>query len=210
MQPVKSYSDLSEAEQQAIIQEQLDNTPCEAVSWQDLNDSATILPDLETEGRHLILNYLGYLPAPHLTLPHEPFIRSIIQGVRQGTVSRDEAFEVVEHIKQIRNSDMKHNPIGDYEPSIYKTYQHYYTPYGQMARERLVKFLRYEPELIHSILAELWLREVMARDTLHLPGHMTEIDYRAITLVKYREVLLADGKEAADASPLIRHSQTTG
>lgn len=176
-----------------------------AVSWNDLKAATTILPDLETKARELIEQRLGYLPHDSALLRYEPFLRGLIQAKHQGQLSESNfMLQVDEHIKLIRNEDMKHNLCLTYEPEIYESYHNCFVPYGYAVRNRLIRFLGYEPKLAHSVAAELWLREVIARDTINLPDYMTAVDYKVITLIKYREVLLQQGKMSADSSPLIR------
>jgi hypothetical protein len=50
----------------------------------------------------------------------------------------------------------------------------------------------------------MWMRNVLARDTIQLYDTITPIDWKALTLVRYREVLLEQGQGAADASTLLR------
>jgi len=52
-------------------------------------------------------------------------------------------------------------------------------------------------------VAEMWLRTILARDTIKLPDEMSPIDYKALTLIRYREILLSKGKLAADNWPLL-------
>lgn len=59
------------------------------------------------------------------------------------------------------------------------------------------------PELKHSLVAEMWLRTVYANDTVALLEDATPIDYKVITLIRYREILLSQGKEAADNWPVL-------
>lgn len=177
----------------------------EAVSWKDLALSAVVLPDLEEAARTLIDRRLGYLPHLSVRLPYEPYLRTLLQQKHQGQLST-EAFvkETEVHCKLIRNADMAH--YADPEPaSHYQTMYHdFFHLHGIRAKTRLSRFLGYELQPEHSLMAELWLWEIMAHDTIQLPESPTAVDNKALTIIRYRELLLTKGKEAADASPLER------
>ncbi len=162
------------------------------IQWQDVAASATVvLPEWEAEGRRLIEQRLGYLPHECHYLPPEPFIRGLLHTHHQGLMTEDKfRQETDEQVKLIRNSDMQHNTCLTYDEAIYRTYAKYVAAYGHAAKERLTRFLVYEPLLEHSLIAELWLQEILARDDCRLPPSITEVDVKAMTLIKYREVLL--------------------
>lgn len=174
-----------------------------AVDWNDVLLGATTFPEVEEKCEQLIEHWLGYLPHPSSIIKYTPYLRALLMSQTQGTITDiDFAQQVDDHIKLIRNEDLKYNACLEYEPGIYQNYHHNFAPYGQIVRDRLSRFLGYTPNLEHSLIAELWLRDVIANDSLQLPAHMTACDYKAITLVKYREVLLRDGIDAANASPI--------
>lgn len=175
-----------------------------ALHWEDFLADATTLTHLKDTGRGLIELNLGYLPPDEVMMPFEPYLRALIQLHWQNTLSQDEILDQAEeHVKLIRNADMKHNTCQAYDEAIYQNYRNTFVPYGYAVKERLTNFLGYEPKIEHSLIAELWLRDIMADDTYRMPDEMTPDDVRALTLIKYREVLLAKGQEAADASPLL-------
>ena len=192
----KAYN---EAAQEAIA---------EAVSWKDIALSTTVLPNLEDATQELIEQRLGYLPHLAIRLPYEPYLRALLQQKNQGQLST-EAFvgETQAHCQLIRNADMAH--YADPEPAhqFQSMYAEFFHLYGIKAKARLSRFLGYEPALEHSLSAELWLWEIMARDTIRLPESFTAVDYKALTIIRYREVLLSQGRAAADASPLFKPCQ---
>jgi hypothetical protein len=187
-----------------IFAEAIAESHREAFQWKSLENAATILPHLDEPAQNLIEQRLGYLPSQHVTLPHEPFIRALINSYQQGQLSaEDYSLQLEEHIKLIRNDDMEHNLMNDYRPSDYKNYLDTFIPYGQQAKDRIIGFLGYEPKLKHSLAAEMWLRKMFAMDNFRLPEQITAIDYKVLTLIRYREILLEFGKQIADASPLL-------
>lgn len=175
----------------------------EAVSWNDLQLNATVLTDLEETTQNFIENRLGYMAHRAVRLRFEPYLRALIQNYRQGVLSADEfSDQADEHIKLIRNQDMEHYSSLDHSEHYKDMYERLFNLYGLQAKERLTRFLGYEPELKHSLMAELWLWDIMSQD-IRLGEKITAIDYKAITIIRYREILFSEGKVAADDSPLI-------
>ncbi|MCK8491773.1 hypothetical protein M0L20_07905 [Spirosoma sp. RP8] len=174
-----------------------------AVQWDDLAVASTVLVDLENVGLLLIKRLLGYLPPQHVTLPYETYLRALVHNYRQNQLSgNDFIHQAIEHVKMVRNADMKQNLCSTYPPRDYTYYHETFTPYGLQVKQRLTRFLGYEPHLNHSLSAELWLRAELASDASSLSESITAVDIRAITLIKYREALLDNGKLTADKSPL--------
>lgn len=182
-----------------------------AVSWKDLALNATVLPNLEDQTNDLIERRLGYLPHHSVTLPYVPYLRAILQSYHQGSLNAD-AFthEAEEHLKLIRNADMQHYSAPEPAVHFVQSYQKLFGLYAEKTKERLIRFLGYEPDLKHSLMAELWLWEVMAMDTIRLPDGPTAVDFKALTIIRYREILFSKGKAAADASPLSGVGKTVG
>lgn len=176
----------------------------ETVSWEDFSLSSTVYPELEQQCKDLIKERLGYLPHKKITIRFEPYLRALLKQYQFGDFEIDTLYNLADaQIRLIRNLDMKPNSCLEYDPLIYQNYLETYVPFGQKVRDRLAVFLRYEPQLQHSLVAEMWLREIMAMDTLVLPSHITAIDFKAITLIKYREFLLSQGQAAAGQSPIV-------
>ena len=175
-----------------------------AIHWDDFITDATTLTDLRETGRGLIEINLGYLPPDDVMLPYEPYLRALIQSYWQNVIPEDDFFQQVEdHIKLIRNADMRHNVAPVYDEAIYRNYSETFPTYGYAVKDRLSGFLGYVPQLEHSLIAEMWMRDIMADEMYKLPVEMTPDDIRALTLIKYREVLLKDGQAEADKSPLL-------
>lgn len=185
-------------------QEAVKEAISEAVSWKDLTLNATVLPDLESATKDLIERRLGYLPHPAVSLPYEPYLRALLQSEHQGTLSSDAFTEQADdHCQLIRNADMVHYSSPEPAAHFVQSYQKMLGIYGLQAKERLTRFLGYEPRLEHSLMAELWLYDLMIRDTIRLPDSPTAVDFKALTITRYREILFTRGKAAADASPLL-------
>lgn len=175
------------------------------VRWHDLSLAARALPELEQQAHDVIETWLGYLPHPCVTLPDEPSIRLALHKHRRGEWNEATYHQRLEPaMKRVRNRDLRHNAEPTYHPEIYQTYAATYHPYGFAVRQRLVSFLGYEPALACSLIAELWLRNAVVENQGLLLVGRTALDWRAMTLVKYREVLLAHSKAAADESALVK------
>jgi hypothetical protein len=176
----------------------------ESIEWKTLESAATILPHLEIEAQNLIERRMGYLPAQRIILPHEPFIRAFINSYQHGQLTAEEfSFQTEAHIKLIRNADMEHHLCTDYAPELYKNYWATFMPYGSQAKDRIASFLGYEPKLEHSLAAEMWLRKIFAMDNFYLSNEITAIDYKVLTLIRYREILVEYGQEKANTSQLL-------
>ncbi len=175
----------------------------EAISWDDLNLNATVLVNWETQTKELIEKRLGYLPHPAISLRYEPYLRALLQNRHQGLIT-SEVFrqEADEHLKLIRNVDMEQYSGRDYAPHFKQMYQKMFEFYGVKAKERLKFFLGYEPAAEHSLLAELWLWDVMSKNIILPPGRPTAVDYKALTIIRYREILYLHDKINADKSDL--------
>ncbi len=174
-----------------------------ALSWEDIELGAIALPELEEITQQIIESYLRYLPHPSILLKYEPYVRALVHSHKQNGISDDE-FEkqVVEQIKLIRNEDMNLNTCLVYNQSIYDNYQENYHAYRTQVKDRLTRFLGYTPNLEHSLVAEMWMQHCLADDTFQIGEEITAIDYKAITLIKYREALLRFGLQEANNSPL--------
>ncbi|TKT93305.1 hypothetical protein [Dyadobacter frigoris] len=177
----------------------------EIISFQDLVAAETVLPHLTDSGHELINFYLGYIPDNFDTLPQEAFIRTVVYQFKNGSITKDELFEQAAiHIKEIRNNVMKEHLQEGFDFETYQDYESFHPEYRFAVSDRLKMFMGYEPNLEHSVKVELMLRQQMANDLCYFPDdEMTSLDIQAVSIIKYRKILLTDGKAAADASPLL-------
>ncbi|MFD1258586.1 hypothetical protein ACFQ3S_17400 [Mucilaginibacter terrae] len=65
------------------------------------------------------------------------------------------------------------------------------------AKARLISFLGYVPALETSVFAEVFLREAMLEPKYNFSDRLNTTDLEALTLIKFREVLLTKGLKAA-------------
>ena len=178
-----------------------------AMDWQEIITYSACLPHLEKQAQRLVDGFIGYLPLPMVYIRHEPFVRALIASFQSGNISEDVFLRETEfYTKMMRNDDMKKygwarddvffdNNVEQYETNL--------SQYKQAARDRLSEFLDYEPSIEHSWDAEIYLRQVFTMDFYYKEMPYCLLDYRAVTIVKYREHLMLSSKEAADNSPLV-------
>lgn len=176
----------------------------EIISWDDIKAVSEIFPELEETGRSIIKRLLGYMPPDYVVFPFEPSLRAVANSYRGGGITGDQFISQSEEIiKLIRNKGMEEHADIPYKDWVCEQYDNYLPHLAEQARKRLVGFLRYEPKLETSMGAEILLRMNFANDKSYLPEKLVNTDVQVITIVKYREVLLSQGKEAADKSPLM-------
>ena len=175
----------------------------EKCHWNELCQAATIYPELEAEGRQVILDLLGYMPPDSVIFLHEPALRAVIHQERCGLIPFEKYYDLIdETIKLIRNDDLRPHNLPKYYQQDFASYHRQWNPYGQRAKDRITELLGYEPKLEHSLMAENMLRSFYAAsDVLQTKG-LTEFDCLAVTVIKFREVLTAEGLQAALASEL--------
>lgn len=176
------------------------------VHWKDIIASSTILPEHEQSGLELIERRLGYLPHVCVYTPFEPYLRGLINSHQRGFLTDEQyTIDVDEHIKLIRNADVKragwHKKL-EYTDQDYRMYERNRIIYKEKARARICMLLGYVPELKYSLEAEVKMREFF-REESHWERGWYIFDFFIITIIKYREYLLDHGQEAADQSPLI-------
>ncbi|MBS0645191.1 MAG: hypothetical protein JSR97_01185 [Verrucomicrobia bacterium] len=178
------------------------------INWQELVDYESLYPEHKERAEKLIRICLGYMPPETGSFfYYEGKIRKAIERFNIEKYSEQMHFdEVYAIVTDIRNEDMKkdnfcRDEYNERDMEAYTTYG--LVPYSQIARDRLAHYLGYYPELKYSLEAELFLRYYLADDKLILNEKITAYDLRAMTIVKYREVLLTKGQEAADISPLV-------
>ncbi len=173
----------------------------ETIGWDNITLSTTVFPELEQQAKDTIERCLGYLPSLHHTISFEPYIRSLIHQFRHGQITKTAFYqEIQELVKLVRNTEMESQSLV-YSDDLFERYNSTFEHFGLAARNRVIRFLGYEPELQYSLVAELCLRKVLATDIL--PDCITSMDYMIMTMIKYREILFSEGKIAADSSPLI-------
>ncbi len=180
----------------------------ELVTWDQVMTCATVLPELQNEAQAKIRDYLGYLPNPSAYMNHEVFIRALIDQYRKHEISKEKFDEEMNvHIRHIRNDDILQggyiDNMGEYTLTDMERYRTHFVQYSEKAKDRLKHFTGYVPALQYSLYAQLMIRELCAMDGYVEEMIPTAVDYKAINLIQYLEVLHKYGKEQADDVPPI-------
>lgn len=176
----------------------------DAVSWEDIIIREKVHPELEVQTLSLIEKRLGYIPRQSITLLYEPDLRLYYHQYLFGKIDLDGLYyRTDELLKVMRKWDLKADTKLFDEPDIYKQYYQQYLPYVQMAHQRINQILGYEPPMEYSLAAVIWLSQVIAKDNSPLPDCISGVDYRVMTSIRYREILMTEGETAANNSPLL-------
>jgi hypothetical protein len=176
------------------------------ISWDDLNDNVSVLPQHAEQAENEIFRHLGYTPPKIISLRHEPFIRALIEDKLQGRLT-PEAFRdaVAVQVRHIRNDDMQRGGWASvYTEADYQRYDTHLPQFKERARARLLKGLGFEPPLEYSLDAELILREQFLFDWFSEEHNIyTAYDCRALTILFYRKALAESGREVANSIDLM-------
>lgn len=172
--------------------------------WDDIILREKVHPELEYKALSLIEKRLGYIPTKSITILYETDIRLYYHRYLFGDIDLAGLYyRTDELLKVMRKWDLKPDTALFDKPEIYEHYCKNYRPYMQLAYNRISQYLGYNPDSRYSIAAEIWLAQVLAKDTIYLSDSITPYDYRAMTSVKYREIWLNEGEEAANTAPLL-------
>lgn len=180
--------------------------------WRDIELHAKCHPEHEELALAWIRFLLGYLPQQHAYMPCLPYIQSLVQHSETGNIT-DIAFstEMISYAKKIRNDDMKRGgwvyktPFAKEDFDLYNRHLAVYKP---LARLRLCDFLGYEPLLEHSLDAEVFLRQLFQEDSFNSQAPYCNADFKAGTIVMYRQAFLQKGAAAADDLALFERTKT--
>ena len=172
-------------------------------SWDDMVVNETVHIEHQKKIENMIFHNLGYLPGKDVSIRHLPFLRTSFHQYLHKHINTEEFFlESRFLIREIRNLDIASFADPVYPSDLYELYEERSGCQRQFVRDRLVAYLGYEPELRHSLMAELWMQEVVGKGVITFKERSNCIDHRAMTIIEYREILLDVGKEAADNSEL--------
>ena len=165
-------------------------------SWDDIHASAVAYEQFTEAALREIYYQLGYLPKRQSTLPDEPFIRHCMaEYVIHG--DQDKLWnDCNPHVLNIWHRDMKPHTVEKYPQHIYNAYENFLPEFKDAARARLIKFLKQEPQIEHSVYAELLLRKKTADESVYLGDEATAYDLEAMTITEYRRDFIKAAKAA--------------
>ncbi|QQR86915.1 MAG: hypothetical protein IPJ76_01435 [Flavobacteriales bacterium] len=178
-----------------------------ALGWSDIVTCVGVYPQHEQRAKDAIAQMLGYLPHPNIIIPHEVFVRTLIEQHAVGMISdKDYQRELVTHITHIRNDDM--NKLGwigkrNLTTEEYRRYSNTLTDYKNRVTDKVAAFFGEVPELVYSLQAEMMVRQAMYMHPWANIPEVTPFDYRAFTIIAYRKSYLDHGAPAANQSPLM-------
>lgn len=176
----------------------------QALQWNDIVSHYNFLPELTVLAEKIIVRVLGYLPPNYIYYPHEKFIRLSIDSYKKGRTNLGQFWrENLFHIQQIRNEDMWNHCWPNYKFEEEKDiYFKYYEPFAalEIAQIRITQCLGYEPQIEHSYYPAMWLCDEIVKSGINVGYPLNDIDYRAATITKFREIYSKKGYEAANQS----------
>lgn len=172
--------------------------------WNDLLAHDSFLPQHKRRVQRIIARVMGYVPSKFVYFPHQAFMRSEYDRFMKGQTSEQHFWtETLLHVIDIRNDDMVKNGYIDYREfgSLQQMmYEGFMPERIDTVRRRICSVLGYEPDLAYSFEAEMWLREAMSNLGMTEKSPITAQDYRAITITKFREILINEGYKEASCS----------
>ncbi|MBL7984395.1 MAG: hypothetical protein JNM91_05320, partial [Flavobacteriales bacterium] len=114
------------------------------IGWSDIMAYASVYPQHERRALAEIVWLLGYLPQQNIIIPHEVFIRTLIEQRDTGMITEDEFVGgVLTHVTHIRNDDMnKHGWSNICNPTKeeYRRYSNTLTDYKNRVSDKVEKF----------------------------------------------------------------------
>lgn len=177
------------------------------LQWSDLEAEVKVYPEHAQEAQQAIENRLGYRPPRNIIIPHEAFIRTVIEQQDKGMISATDYLRDMDtHIRHIRNDDMNKCGWVDKTRFTWAEIQHYnnYLPqFEAMAHARFTRFFGHLQSLDYLLPADMMLRELWLQHPDLIHKDLTPFDYKAFTIVAYRKIFIEQGKDAADQSGLL-------
>lgn len=176
------------------------------ITWADIETYAKVYPEHAQRAQQAIENRLGYLPHENIIIPHEVFIRTLIEQHDKGLLSTaDYTRELDTHVRHIRNDDMNKFGWADkvrYTWAEIEQYNNYLPQFEAMAQAKFIRFFGELPPLDYILPADMMLRKLWAQHPDIITERFTPFDYKAFTIVSYRKCYIEQGKEAAEQLPL--------
>lgn len=181
-----------------------------SIKWGDVQSSLKYSPGQNERAILWIYYFLGYLPSLCMYLPHITFIQTLLDNRDEGIISTEQCLADIEvHTRHIRNDDMKKGGWvagRDYHHTYRKAYKLFLSAFKTEARNRLCSMLGYEPAMKFSLGAELHLRQLFETEEYEPGLPYGPYDFKAATIVRYREKYYRDDEKQADESELAPQS----
>lgn len=175
----------------------------DTLSFKDLASTCKVYPEYESLSEDIIREYLGYCPVSLYTIKYQPHIRGLINQFRIKAINSERFHEELHQCMMLMRNQIVHDDaIIAYRQQVYQSYADLSQEKKDRIRQRFERYLGYEPKLETSINWELILTNHFERTLDSWPVDITPFDFQALTVIKYREVFLAQGKNKADLSPV--------
>lgn len=177
-----------------------------SLTFEQIQAVETTHPEHTFRAKFLIKHYISYVPTKEKCIPQLPYIQTLMELYKTGKMDYETYYKELEApIRLIRNHDLGNiwwvtkQPFDDYD---YDCYNQELAHSRERARTDLSELLDYEPELIYSLHSEMILRRLYQADIGECEEYYNT-RFFAMSSAIYRQILLKDGKEEADASPLV-------
>ncbi len=177
------------------------------IMWSDIEAYAAVYPEHRQRALEEIGKRLGYTPHDNIIIPHEVFIRTLIEQFDNGLISEtDYERDITTHVKHIRNDDINKFGWADklrYTWAEIEHYNNFLPQYEAMAHEKITRYFGELPPLDYILPADMLLRKTWNQHPDIITYGFTPIDYKAFTIIAYRKVVINEGIVAADQLPPI-------
>lgn len=178
-----------------------------ALQWKSIQAYGEYLPELEYTVEAIVSRRLGYDVSEDVLIPYSPHLRLLIhQFQNQEIISWEEFKDRADALLMfIRNREIRAGKWVerlDYTADDYRYYETYLPEHKEQARKMVTEFLGYAPAVENSLFVETMIRGMIARHAPLDPASLRFIRFKSRTIIKYIEVMRAEGKDAADSSPL--------
>jgi hypothetical protein len=171
------------------------------LQWSAVIEASSLDPSLNKQALDLFIFHFGYLPSHQLLVPYIPVISSLIKDYHDNHIDYDRLLSMsLECMLALRNHIVILHSDITYPKSTYQDYAILPIAYKDKAKQRFASFLGYQPLTETSIQCELAISSVLSSDIDNLGTAFTELDSQMFLIIKYREILLTQGKSEADLS----------
>jgi hypothetical protein len=178
----------------------------QTIKWNDLQNSLLFATEQKNYALVYVKKCLGYIPEEHIFLPHLSYVQMLLQNKLRGVIPKAQFVdEMLQHMKHIRNDDMKKDGWiqgRTYTHDMRRVYKEFLPEFKELARKRLCSLLGFEPPLKYSLAAELHLRTLFEKDYYRPDLPFCQLDFKAANVVMYRKSYYHFDEATADQSDL--------
>lgn len=177
------------------------------IPWSDVMAYATVYPEHQERALAEIDKRLGYKPHENIIIPHEVFIRTLIEQHDKGMIlAADYERDISAHVKHIRNDDINKFGFADklrFTQAEVEHYANYLPQHAEMVHQKIIRYFGSLPPLDYILPADKMLRRIYHEHPDIACYGFLPVDYKAFHIISYRKALAEQGRQAADQLPLI-------